>query len=281
MKSKLEDPSGSLVQAVGSAIKFASTSKRISDRGAHEIRKSLKKARAALRLLRPVLGDAVYRRENTVLKNASRSVSPLRDARAQLDVVDSLRKHRGQRSAMADLRSLKVRLRQRLARMRQEISRSARPVRRTVEELKKSRQRLLSLRDTPLPPDQITTGLRKMYRQGRRALAAAKNETSATTLHELRKEAKYLANAVGIVGDGSGSAGKAAAKRVERVADWLGEDHDLAVLTVDLRRTPRLLGAPEKSALRRLIGKRRSKLQKRSLRVAVEIYAKKPTKVFA
>jgi CHAD domain len=131
-RSKIEDPTGSLVQEVGNAIKFASMSNGISDRGAHETRKSVKKARAALRLLRPVLGDAIYHRENTVFKNASRSISPLRDARAQLDVIDSLRKRYGQRNATTDLKSLKVRMRARIVRMRRKISGSARQVRRAV-----------------------------------------------------------------------------------------------------------------------------------------------------
>src|SRR5580698_10039159 len=47
----------------------------------HEIRKKLKRARAALRLLRDCLGEPVYRRENSRLRDAARPLTPVRDAK--------------------------------------------------------------------------------------------------------------------------------------------------------------------------------------------------------
>ena len=47
----------------------------------HEVRKSLKKIRAALRLVRPVIGDKSYRRENTCFRDAARPLTEVRDAR--------------------------------------------------------------------------------------------------------------------------------------------------------------------------------------------------------
>jgi hypothetical protein len=81
-----------LLQSIDSALDGITKSKAISDEDAHSARKLLKKARAALRLLRPTIGDVVYRRENTALRNASRSISRLRDAKAQAEIVASLRK---------------------------------------------------------------------------------------------------------------------------------------------------------------------------------------------
>ena len=60
-------------------------------RRVHAARKALKQARAALRLLRPCLDAAVYRRENLALRDAGRALAPLRDARVLLDAADRLR----------------------------------------------------------------------------------------------------------------------------------------------------------------------------------------------
>src|SRR5580704_13345662 len=59
-------------------------------RSIHEIRKKLKRARAALRLLRDCLGKAVYRRENSLLRDAARPLTPVRDAKV---LFETLRHH--------------------------------------------------------------------------------------------------------------------------------------------------------------------------------------------
>src|SRR5262245_41791210 len=51
------------------------------DEVVHEARKSLKKVRAALRLVRPVIGEKAYRRENTCFRDAGRPLTEVRDAR--------------------------------------------------------------------------------------------------------------------------------------------------------------------------------------------------------
>jgi hypothetical protein len=65
-------------------------------------------------------------------------------------------------------------------------------------------------------------------------------------------------------------------KRARRVSDLLGEDHDLAVLTERIQEAP--LGRDDVKLLRRLIGRRREKLQAEAHRVARRLYRRKPGK---
>src|SRR5262245_24102563 len=81
-----------LRDSVSAALGCIGGKSEISDGDAHEARKQLKRARAALRLLKPSLADVIYRRENLALRNAGRVISPLRDAKAQLDILAALRK---------------------------------------------------------------------------------------------------------------------------------------------------------------------------------------------
>ena len=57
------------------------------DRAVHEARKSIKKARAILRLV-PL--EAKVKRANTLLRDAGRELSRLRDAAALIETVDGL-----------------------------------------------------------------------------------------------------------------------------------------------------------------------------------------------
>jgi CHAD domain-containing protein len=51
-----------------------------TDRSVHAARKEMKRARAALRLMRASLGDAAYRRMNGQVRDAARPLTPIRDA---------------------------------------------------------------------------------------------------------------------------------------------------------------------------------------------------------
>ncbi len=55
----------------------------------HEARKSVKKIRGALRLMRPGLGN-VYRDENDAFRDIGRRLSEVRDAVAMIEVFDSV-----------------------------------------------------------------------------------------------------------------------------------------------------------------------------------------------
>ena len=56
----------------------------------HEARKSSKKARAVVRLVRDEIGEKRYRRENTTLRDAVRPLAPVRDAEVLVHTLDVL-----------------------------------------------------------------------------------------------------------------------------------------------------------------------------------------------
>src|SRR5687768_16074016 len=56
----------------------------------HEARKDMKKLRATLKLVRPVLGDETYRRENGRFRDAARALSDVRDAQVRAQTLDAL-----------------------------------------------------------------------------------------------------------------------------------------------------------------------------------------------
>src|SRR5262245_20721497 len=125
-------PARRLLKLVGKAQGYA-TSEELSDRGAHEARRLLKKARAVLRLLRPWLGDKVYRRENVVLRDAAREISPLRDAKVQIDLLHSLRAHQPSSWPGAGLKPLNDKLQSELGRTRRRMHADGHGVKRTAQ----------------------------------------------------------------------------------------------------------------------------------------------------
>src|SRR5262245_56233503 len=56
----------------------------------HEARKSSKKVRALIRLVRDAIGEKRYRRANQTLRDAVRPLAPVRDAEVLVHTLDQL-----------------------------------------------------------------------------------------------------------------------------------------------------------------------------------------------
>ena len=72
------------------AIAIAQGEKRVRDTPVHEIRKHLKKARAAVRLVAKEIGHGLFREADHCLRNVGRLVSDIRDAEVRLQTVREL-----------------------------------------------------------------------------------------------------------------------------------------------------------------------------------------------
>lgn len=213
--------------------------KPLGEEALHEARKALKKARAALRLLRPNMRDAAYRRQNRLLRDAGRALGPLRN-------VHSVR------AALEDLGAAPL-----ARRLRPEEEKARRALR-----LEACVSRLERAARARLPAAAPGEGLRRIYRKGRKASARAGKERSPEALHEWRKQVKYLLNALDILGVKG-----EALRRAGKLAERLGDDHDLALLS-------------ERDFLdgkmRKRIARRRSKLQEKAFALGKKLYSKKP-----
>jgi CHAD domain-containing protein len=63
---------------------------RVTDENVHDARKRIKKARAALRLLRDALGKRTFARTNGALRDVARPLSQVRDSKVLIDTLEKL-----------------------------------------------------------------------------------------------------------------------------------------------------------------------------------------------
>src|SRR5215470_9980253 len=235
MNSANKPALAALFESLGIALRFFQGAGVISDERAHDARKQLKQARAALRVLRPELGDTVYRRENRVLRVASRAISPLRDAKAQVDILTAIRNRYPDGLSCSGLAPLESKLLGNLWRTRGRTRRTSLGLRRAMRSLERSRRRLRNIKSKHVKTDPARKGLRKIYAKARKSFATAKDKATPERLHDWRKKTKYLYNAVKGLAVRRGSTPAAIGKRAHRLGDWLGEEHDLVLLSHELR----------------------------------------------
>ena len=249
-----------LAEELGRAVRGLRHGNR-SDRCIHDIRARLKHCRALLRLLRKSLGEDAYHRENARLRDAARPLVAVRDAAVLVQALDGLCPRSG--GGKAIYRSIRSALRQECRERRGQLRRkallsSARLVGAVARHMR------------TLPPSQpagadLAKAVKRAYRTCRRAMTAAEQQRSRDRLHEWRKQVKYFAGQLKFLAPLMHEHLGKTCKKSIRLADCLGDDHDLALLHDKIIQHGRSGGAAVDGLVHRLT-QRRAKLQRKAHR---------------
>lgn len=245
------------------------------DRGIHEARKSIKKIRGLLRLVRPELGR-VYRTENSRLGETGRKLSEIRDATAIIEVFDGLiAKHKNevQKSTLAPIRKA-------LVASKREMEQHA-GIGNTVEQAATALRRIQKRAGAwPLKHDgfaALAHGLEERYRRGRRAMAAAQKDGTAENYHEWRKRVKDHWYHVRLLESLWTDVMQAQERSLHDLETWLGDDHNLVVLSARLEEEPEKYGEEKAVGLLLMLLKQEQKeLREKSMSLGERVYERKP-----
>ncbi|MBD3221054.1 CHAD domain-containing protein [bacterium] len=239
----------------------------------HQVRKRCKKVRALARLARPALGKP-YREINRYYRDTARPLSDIRDAQALVETFDDVdaRADRLVADAFAPVRAALV-ARRDAAAARVDIAGL----------LAEAREALVAGRaalDTWHIDDEgfqaIAGGVHRTYRRGRKAMKKARRKPSPERYHEWRKRAKYLWYDLRIMRPLWPEVMPAMEDEADRLADLLGDDHDIHVLTVTVNEDPELGRVATMEEFLQLLGQRSRTLRDEAHRIGRRIYAEKP-----
>jgi CHAD domain-containing protein len=186
--------------------------------------------------------------------------------KAVLGALEELRKRYPEEMRRLDLRSLKDSLQSEQQRTRRDILRSGAAPEKCTRLLERSLSRAEAPDFARIGSKPLDQGLERIYRKGRKAFAKARQSGTEDSLHEWRKQVKYLLNALEVLHALAQGKRAKAARRAEKLADRLGDEHDLAALS---RRTRALRG------LQPVIERRRAKLRKRAFALGDKLYGQK------
>jgi CHAD domain-containing protein len=189
----------------------------------HETRKSLKRLRALLRLIRPAMGEQAFKAENGQLRDIGLSLSGARDRHVLLETIDKL-----DRAAHLGRKGLAEAVRQTIA----AINGEGTPLgtRQALLRLGEAKKRLADLQISGTDFEVVGPGLERSYRRARRAFSAAYNEPSDEAFHEWRKGAQAHWRQMTLLSRAWPDYLGARAAGARHLSQLLGDDHDLAVL---------------------------------------------------
>jgi CHAD domain-containing protein len=274
---------GQLEEAIAGFVDPASN---IED-AIHRARKASKRLRAILRLVRPEIGERVYRFENRALRDAARLVSGVRDAAVAVETVRLLADRFDGSLPLDVFDDLSERLDRRYLRIRQRIVEESRAIADVVAVLERSRARFAgwptgeaakkvygsAIRDRF---DAVGPGLGQTYARGRREMKQAMTRPTAVDFHLWRKRVKYLRYQTEILRSVWPEVVGGAASTLVLLSEHLGQEHDLAELLSLLAVDSQLCPDPvERSLFAALAQHRRAELQAGSRVLGMRVYAEK------
>lgn len=237
----------------------------------HSVRTTIKRLRALLRLIRPVVGETFFNRENERLRNAGRRLAVARDTEVARETLKTLSVSDGpeKQAVAAALAGLESK-----SGTRTDISDSLNEIRKDLEQTKRNLQHL------PLVSGEwevVEPGLQDVYRQSRKRMDRALHNGGDEAFHKWRIRVKNLLYELELLEPVWPKQMDKMTAQLSKLQDKIGCDHDIAVLKSLLRKTPERFGGTE--AVERLIRCLDSKSRK--LRHAAEplgqkIFAKKP-----
>jgi CHAD domain-containing protein len=249
----------------------------LTDVTVHTARRQLTKARATLRLLRPALG-ARYKREDATMRDVARPLSIVRDGRVLIDTLDKLSGRHGPpaRATKSEaLRRILVRDRVSVRKRILKLPSALKPQRDALEKLRKRAARWkIGEGDWEIPG----AGLKRVYGDGRTAFEEALADGSNENFHAWRKQVKYLWHQLQILEPlRPGPIGELA-DQAHKLADYLGDDHDLFVLREKVTTHRKAFTtAATQGALLAQIDRCRAQLQEKAAILGRRLYEERPT----
>ncbi len=263
------------------------------DVAVHEARKSMKRLRAVLRMIRDELGEERYRHENDLLRNTARLIAPVRDSAVLLKTISTIRSRFGAHLKRSAFETLLSNLDRRHSEARAQLIEDPVLLRHVVYALRSARARYRvwpaetdpreTWRAEPAAHsfDTMRGGLRRTYRRGRKEMRVAASDPTAHNFHWWRKRVKYLRHQMELLRPMFPEVLDGYIAALDHLGELLGEEHDLAELVALVTERPELCAdAAEVTLITALAEHRRSELQAEALAIGRKAYAESP-KAFA
>jgi CHAD domain-containing protein len=244
----------------------------------HEVRKHLKKLRAAMPLAIPEVGSDRHTREDRCVRRIGRLVSDLRDAQVRLQTLIQL----SDQTAKGPRDSPFPRIEELLSLERESFSAAfAGWQKQAIPRLERVETRLLKWPLEGLTWKQVYGAVGKIYKRGQRRLARTINDPDPENFHAWRKRVKDLWYQLRILQPLNRVVLTEMAHDAEVLGELLGREHDLNFLWARLEKesgdeTLR----DELAQLEKLIRKRGKRLRTNALELGRRFYAE-PAKAFA
>jgi excisionase family DNA binding protein len=230
-----------IVELIDETVHQLTTTPDGPHRAVHNTRKSCKRIRAALRLVRDALGEEAYHLENAYYRDVSRQLADVRDSLVIVYALEAVAKHFEAEITPGAFDHIRQRLFARHQTVSQQILADGEVLLKVAEALQVGRERVLAWPLAGQGFGLFAPGLARVYRRGRRRMAKAYASGDAALFHDWRKRVKYLWHQMEILRPIWPTRLDSLVVDLKQVSDYLGDAHDLVALGQMLIEQPALV----------------------------------------
>ncbi len=235
----------------------------------HEYRKSMKKLRSLIRLVRPELGSK-YDTLNEGFRDAARMLSDARDRTVMVETAEALEKAAKSKKEKAAAGELARAVRRRIS----SHQGGDVPEDRIAAALDLAAGAGVHLHNVDVSSTKTAArGFEKVYRKARKRYDKAL-DGGDEALHDLRKSIKHHRYHLRFLRPTYREVLSAERDVAKEASSLLGDDHDLVVIGGKLRDLE--ISKKSRPILRRLVSRRRKAIRRRALRLAGLLLQEKP-----
>src|SRR5436309_8172288 len=213
------------------AIAITTDEKKTSDTLVHEVRKHLKKARAALRLVRKEIGHGLFREQDRCLRDVARLTSEIRDAEVRLQTVRQLQGIT-QRRARGGYTKLEGML---ILELENFMAAFAEWQTQAVPMLERAQANIDCWPLDQFNCKQLRCAVQRTYKGARKALASTEAAPTVENFHQFRTKTKRLWYELRILRPINPVVLKNLCNDLRALGSLLGRAHDLSFLGDRLR----------------------------------------------
>jgi CHAD domain-containing protein len=263
-----------VVEQIDKALAGLASHHGSQDDAIHDARVCFKKIRAVLRLVRTALDPDLFRQENLCYRDAGRRLSAVRDTAAMREAFVKLTDRFADQLTPNAFATVYQSLKKASTERRLEKKKAMLAVAKTIGAARRQ------VEHWPIQQDGFSAleqGVKRVYKQGRQGLASALAQPSVENFHEWRKDVKYLRYQMRLLKPMWPIMLGKLEDELDRLAEYLSEDHDLALLRQRVREPAELTDTRmDLEALIALIDRRRGELQVEAEHLGEKLYAEKP-----
>jgi CHAD domain-containing protein len=254
------------------------------EQGIHTARKAAKRVRALLRLVRDCVGEAAYRNENAVLRDAARGISQARDRTVRMLTLDRILDRHAESVPPGAFEGLRARLAEARDALQPDSASTPANVIDALTTLRTCRRRFAAWAPEgpgagAVPDDfgAIAPGLGRVYRRGRSGMGTAYQEGVSGAFHLWRKAAKYLRYQVEVLVPLWSEVLGPLASAADILAETLGDEHDATLLGAAVAGDEDLLPDPAaRRLLAALVAEEQERLRREAQPLGERVYAETP-----
>lgn len=197
------------------------------DHANHQMRKNMKKVRAALRLVRGVTGEKKYKKWNIAARDTAREGAGLRKIGVAVDTLGKVKNRFNWKSDNQFYQIAQAKLRRDHKKYKKELLEEHDFQNEIIERLEDVKEELNDLSFNKTGFESFEKGLKKVYKRGRKASKKCRKKPTAENHHDWRKRVKYLWYQIRILKDIWPEELKGYAGELHKLSNYLGDDHDL------------------------------------------------------